>query len=194
MDDWTKAWLLEFNADKCKLMQVGRPPSRNYTTTNKSRARVDPESINEEKDVGVWATTDLKSSTQCQKASKKAMQALSEEILQIHDKRFICDIIQSICPTTPRILCSGMEPVQRGDLETYKILTGLENIEASKFFEMRQPGRIRGHTVKIFKPRARLLTRQRFFSIRVIDLWNGLPQNVEDATTVPQFKARLDQY
>ena len=75
-EDWTKDWLLEFNADKCKLMQVGRLPPRNYTMTNKSRARVDLESINEEKDVGVWVTTDLKSSTQCQKASKKALQAL----------------------------------------------------------------------------------------------------------------------
>ena len=84
---------------------------------------------------------------------------------------------------------------QRGDLfETFKILNGLENVEASKFFEMRQSGRTRGHTMKIFKPRARLLTRQRFFSIRVIDLWNGLPQNVVDAKTVPQFKARLDQH
>ncbi|KAI0227078.1 hypothetical protein LSAT2_022453, partial [Lamellibrachia satsuma] len=53
---------------------------------------------------------------------------------------------------------------QRGDLiETFKILNGLENLEASKFFEIRQPGRTRGHTMKIFKPRARLLTRQRFF-------------------------------
>ena len=37
--------------------------------------------------------------------------------------------------------------------------------------EMRQPGRTRGHTLNIFKPSARLLTRQRFFSIRVIDQW-----------------------
>ena len=65
---------------------------------------------------------------------------------------------------------------QRGDLiETFKILNGLENVEASKFFEMRQPGRTRWHTMKIFKPRSRLLTRQRFFSIRMIDLWNGFP-------------------
>ena len=64
---------------------------------------------------------------------------------------------------------------QRGDLiETFKILSGLENMEASNFFENGQPGRTRGHTMKIFKPRTRLLTRQRLFSIRVIDQWNGL--------------------
>ena len=82
---------------------------------------------------------------------------------------------------------------QRGDLiETFKILNGLENEEASNFFEMRQPGRTSGHTLNIFKPKARLLTRQRLFSIRVIDHWNGLPQTVVHAKTVPQFKARLD--
>ena len=42
-----------------------------------SATRVDLEK-NEEKDVGVCVTTDLKSSTQCQKASKKAMQALGK--------------------------------------------------------------------------------------------------------------------
>ena len=55
-----------------------------------------------------------------------------------------------------------------GGSMTFKILNGLENVEASNFYEMRQPGRTRGHTMKIFKPRARLLTRQKFFSIRVI--------------------------
>ena len=75
---------------------------------------------------------------------------------------------------------------QRGYLiETSKLLNGLENVEASKLFDMKQPGGTRGHTVKIVKPTARLLSRQRFFSIRVIDLWNGLPQNVVDAKTVP---------
>ena len=64
---------------------------------------------------------------------------------------------------------------QRFDLiETFKILNRLENVEASNFFERGQPGRTRGPTMKIFKPGARLLTRPRLFSIRVIDQWNGL--------------------
>ena len=62
---------------------------------------------------------------------------------------------------------------QRGDLiETFKILHGLENVEASNVFESGQPGRTRGNAMKIFKPRARLLTWQTLISIRVIDQWN----------------------
>ena len=49
--------------------------------------------------------------------------------------------------------------VQRGGLiEIFKILNGLENVEASNLFERGQLNRTRGHTMKIFKPRASLLT------------------------------------
>ena len=231
LEDWTKDWLLEFNADKCKLMQVGRPPPRNYTMTKMSGARVDHESINEEKDVGVWVTTGLKSSTQCQIASNKVMQALGmvrRSFKHITTESFVTlyrayvrphleFCVQAWSPymvkdidSLEKVQCRAAKLVtslakltyeqrlkhlrlhsiyswrQRGDLiETFKILNGLENVEASKFFEMRQPGCTRGHTMKIVKLRARLLTSLRFFLIRVIDLWNGLPQNVVDVKTVP---------
>ena len=66
---------------------------------------------------------------------------------------------------------------QRGDLiETYKILNGWDHVEAGHFFqESSQLGRTREHTKKIFKQRARLQIRHRFFLLRVIDQWNGLP-------------------
>ena len=85
---------------------------------------------------------------------------------------------------------------QRGDLiETYKILNGWDHVEAGHFFqESSQLGRTRGHAKKIFKQRARLQIRRRFFSLRVIDQWNGLPQAVVNVKTVSKFKARLDRY
>ena len=189
--------------------------------------------------MGVWVTTDLKSSTQCQKASKKAMQALGmvrrpfkritkdsfvtlyrayvrphlEFCVQAWSPYMVKDIdsLEKVQHRATKLVTSLAKLTyeqrlrhlklhllycrrQRGDLiETFK-LNRLENVEASKFFEMRQPGRTRGHAMKIFKRRTRLLTRQRSLSIRVIHLWNRLPQNVADAKIVPQFKARLDQH
>ena len=35
---------------------------------------------------------------------------------------------------------------------------------------------------------------QNFFSNRVVDAWNELPQYVADAETVNSFKARLDKF
>jgi len=47
--------------------------------------------------------------------------------------------------------------------------------------------------LKLFKPRWSTTTRQNFFSRRVIDEWNKLPQEVVDAPTINAFKNRLDR-
>ena len=52
----------------------------------------------------------------------------------------------------------------------------------------------RGHTYKIVKNSFRLDVTKNFFSNRVVDVWNELPQYVVDAETVNSFKARLDKF
>ncbi len=81
----------------------------------------------------------------------------------------------------------------RGDLiETYKIITGKENIKSETFFEIDQDGR-RGHKWKLKKPRVKSRIRQNFYSQRVINTWNRLPGNVVECDTVPTLKKRLDK-
>ena len=61
---------------------------------------------------------------------------------------------------------------RRGDLiETYKILTGKENIDCDKFFKFRDNANTRGNSMKIYKPRLEkcIIQRVNFFSIRVIN-------------------------
>jgi len=83
----------------------------------------------------------------------------------------------------------------RGDLiETCKILTNKEHVDASLFFQFADPGyNIRGHCIQLYKPDLRLSIRKHFCSQRVIDTWNDLPQNVVDAPSVNSFKNRLDK-
>ena len=155
-------------------------------------------------------TTDLKSSTQCQKASKKAKQALGmvrrsfkhitkdssvklyrayvrphlEFCVQAWSRYMVkvkdIDSLEKVQSRATKLVPSLMKFTyeqrlrhlrlhslycrgQRGEItKTFEILNLLENVEASKFSEMRQPGRTRGHTIS--KPRTRLLTR-RFFCI-----------------------------
>ena len=52
---------------------------------------------------------------------------------------------------------------------------------------------LRGHSQKLFKPRYRTTTRTTFFSNRIIDEWNRLPQYVIDSSSVNVFKNRLDE-
>jgi len=52
----------------------------------------------------------------------------------------------------------------------------------------------RGHSLKIAKQRTRLDLRKHFFSQRVVNEWNNLPQHVIEASRVNMFKNRLDKY
>ena len=90
---------------------------------------------------------------------------------------------------------------KRGDLiETFKILKGFDKIEPSTLFTLRREvvnrddGVGRGHHMRIFKRRANTVMRRKFFSYRVVDNWNRLPEQVVDATSVNNFKDRYDKF
>ncbi|MES9880231.1 MAG: reverse transcriptase domain-containing protein [Sedimenticola sp.] len=94
-------------------------------------------------------------------------------------------------------LTSLEERRHRGDLiETYKILTGKENIDSTKFFTLNTDSSTRGNMMKLYKPRLckGLLQRVNFFSIRIVNAWNQLPDSVISAETTNTFKNRLDRH
>ena len=72
LQKWSEKWLLRFNADKCKTMHFGTSNLNGvYYMSDKNLQKID-----QEKDLGVFITNDCKSSTQCTKASQKAMNSL----------------------------------------------------------------------------------------------------------------------
>ena len=83
----------------------------------------------------------------------------------------------------------------RGDMiETYKIMHNKYDEEVSLHIPP-APLPLRGHDFKVFKQRAlRLDLRRSFFSLRIAENWNGLPESVVTATTLNQFKNRLDKF
>ena len=83
---------------------------------------------------------------------------------------------------------------RRGDMiDVFKYLTDLYHTSHS-LFSLNVSGRTRGHSMKLQKQYARLDVRKYFFSYRVVDLWNSLPENVISATSVNSFKNRLDKF
>jgi len=65
----------------------------------------------------------------------------------------------------------------------------------SKFFELADvTSGLRGHSLKLFKPRCRTTVRQNFFSLWIVNEWNKLPQDVVEAPSINTFKNRLDRH
>ena len=87
---------------------------------------------------------------------------------------------------------------ERGDMiEVFKILNGLDKIITEGNFlrpeEIRNRQRTRGHKMKLFKPQHRTWKRNQFFSSRVVNSWNKLPDKVVNSRTVNAFKHNYDQ-
>ena len=55
-------------------------------------------------------------------------------------------------------------------------------------------GRTRGHSLKLFIPRCRYDLRSRFFSVRVLEQWNGLSERVVSTGSLVGFKRELDRF
>lgn len=82
----------------------------------------------------------------------------------------------------------------RGDvIHVYKYLHNTYDSPANKMFQ-RSDSQTRGHSLKLFKPRCRTQSRRAFFSQRVVDLWNSLPESVVNAKTLNSLKNQIDRH
>ena len=74
---------------------------------------------------------------------------------------------------------------QRGDLiETYKLLKGYYDLDWTGFFTLSPVQNTRGHHTKLYKKHSRLqLSRENFFTQRVINMWNSLSEAVVSASS-----------
>jgi ribonuclease P/MRP protein subunit RPP40 len=96
-----------------------------------------------------------------------------------------------------RLQCLGLFSLQRrrarGDLiETYKILKGITKVDFRNLFELAPNRSTRGHGLKLQKSHARLNKRAKFFTNRVVNMWNKLPMEVITCMGVDTFKRSLD--
>ena len=239
--DWCVKWLLSFNIDKCKLLQLGKSLPAVYTLLDQESHQYLPiTQVSEEKDLGVWFSSNLKPSLQCQKNSARAMQALGlirrsfkyltkeslttlykvyvrphlEYCVQSWSPYFAKDIdmlervqhratklVESIASlpyetrlkelNLPSLYCRR----ERGDLiETFKILKKFITTTLYNRFSICTSRRTRGHQYKLIKERFHTQCRQNYFTNRVVNIWNSLPQSIVSANTVNSFKCKLDDF
>jgi hypothetical protein len=97
LSEWADIWGMEFNVEKCKVMHVGKhnPQFEYYMRGTKLKT------TEEEKDVGVYVTKNLKPSSQCHRAAVRATAVLNQLKKNFHyrDKRtFVRLYIQYVRP------------------------------------------------------------------------------------------------
>ena len=73
-------------------------------------------------------------------------------------------------------------------------MKGFDKIDYRDFFEISMGDKTRGHNLKLVKKRCNGEQQKHFFSQRVVNSWNGLPQAVVDADSINCFKNRLDKF
>ena len=83
---------------------------------------------------------------------------------------------------------------RRGDMiEAYKYVQKIYRVHPSPF-QLDETSPTRGHKFKLQKKRVAKSARQHFFTIRVINDWNGLPEVIVDSPNINTFKNRLDKH
>ena len=80
----------------------------------------------------------------------------------------------------------------------YKSLTGLCNVDSTKWFEKSEAGnqrtRAASDDLHLRQPFARLDAQRYFFTVRVIESWNRLPYRLRSATSLTAFKNGLKKH
>ena len=92
------------------------------------------------------------------------------------------------------LVSSGKRRIRGNLIQVFKMLKGENKADFSKFFKIQDSNRTRGNSCKLFKQRSHLDLRKNFFSQRVVNTWNNLPQADVNAVSVNSFKNQLDEF
>ena len=86
----------------------------------------------------------------------------------------------------------------RGDvIETYKMVTNKYDPQIESLLKPHKAQTqniTRGHSLKLAKPRCSSNLSKHFFTRRVVDTWNRLPESVVSAPSIHAFENRLDRH
>ena len=84
----------------------------------------------------------------------------------------------------------------RGDMiEVFKIVRKYyDYLSTISIFKLKNDSRLRGHDYKICKQATNKSKYQKFFSNRIINNWNNLPNDVVNAKSINEFKNKFDSH
>ena len=236
---WSEVWQLRFNADKCKVMHIGKQQQPQDYYMNTELGRVKLEVVHIEKDLGVNFDEGLVFKDhvliQTQKCNKLLgmirrcftyldldnMPTLYKVIVRPHleycnvvwhprykretellekVQRRATKLVPSIrkLPYHERLRYLKLPSLYyrraRGDMiECFKYVTGIYRT-SYPILQLDNASSTRGNSLKLKKLPAMKATRSNFFSRRITNAWNRLPNDVVTSPNLNVFKNRLDKY
>ena len=83
----------------------------------------------------------------------------------------------------------------RGDMiEVYKIVTGKYGKNNNLELKLSNLKYTKGNQYKLYQNQSKFDIRKYFFSNRVVEIWNSLPNYVVEVNSIILFKQRLDKF
>ena len=233
---WAEKWQMKFNIEKCKVLHIGS----NNVQAKYVMSNVPLASAENEKDLGVVVSKDLKPSKHCTEAVKNANKLVgfigrtfefkSEKVIltlynslvrpQLEycvqfwspyyrkDIEKLEKIQRRVTKMIPRLrnkpyeerlealnLFSLTKRRIRGDLiEVFKIFHGYNNLDVNKYFTIDHSTITRNNGFKITPKRFKTHEAKHFFFNRIVNIWNKLPSEIVNSTSIASFKNKIDKY
>jgi len=99
-----------------------------------------------------------------------------------------CDRLRTLQLPSLELRCLDIDLVW-----CYKIIFGHVSFSPSDFFEFRLASVTRGHPYKILKCHCSCTSRSTFFAERVVNVWNSLPCDTVDFSSLSAFKRTIER-
>ena len=132
LEKWSDTWGMSFNLDKCKVMHVGQTnPKNNYTMSGKQLHSTD-----QEKDIGVLITDNLKPTAQCNSAASKGRIVLGQIARSFHFrdryvflklyKTYVRPHLEFSVPAWSPFLSQDIQVLEKVQMKAVNMISGLQ--------------------------------------------------------------------
>ena len=117
-----------------------------------------------------------------------------------HNEKILCSSFSKFLQTSGTEITTFFEKGRyrrlRGDMiETFKILLGFYDRKTThSLFSIVPTSTTRGHPYKLMKRQVSTTQFAQFFTNRVINAWNSLPEQVVKAGSIDTFKNHIDKH